>query len=247
MNNFFIALFGRMATSFILFVKMITWLINNETLLVWAFFFGLIVASAIFVGRQIQKWNPVNIIALILGIIFAYTVTVLSPSNGSENLLIIFLSGVVAISAMLLPGLSGSFILLILGMYSIIWGGLKDLNLVIAGTFALGCLVGVLSFSRILSWTFKNYKNLTLAVLTGFMIGSLNRVWPWQQVLAYRTNSHGEEVASFTKSVLPNTFSNLQTANTPFGSDPQLLPVLGLMVVGFAIVFLLERVSVNNQ
>lgn len=245
-GNFLAALFGGMATSILLFVKIITWLIDNETLLVWAFFFGLIVSSALFVGRQIEKWNAINIIALVLGVVFAYTVTVLSPSNGSENLFIIFLSGVVAISAMLLPGLSGSFILLILGMYSIVWGGLKDLNIMIAGTFALGCLVGVLSFSRVLSWAFKNYKNVTLSVLTGFMIGSLNRVWPWQEVLAYRTNSHGEEVASFTKSVLPNTFSALETANTPFGTETLLLPVLGLMVVGFAVVFLLERVSIDK-
>jgi putative membrane protein len=245
-GNFLAALFGGMVTSIILFLKIITWLVDNETLLVWAFFFGLIVSSALFVGRQIEKWNVINIVALVLGVIFAYTVTVLSPSNGSENLFIIFLSGVIAISAMLLPGLSGSFILLILGMYSIVLGGLKDLNIMIAGTFALGCLVGVLSFSRVLSWAFKNYKNLTLAVLTGFMIGSLNRVWPWQEVLAYRTNSHGEKVASFTKSVLPNTFSALETANTPFGNEALLLPVLGLMVVGFALIFFLERVSTKK-
>ena len=245
-GNFLVALFGGMLTSIVLFVKIITWLIENQTLLVWAFFFGLIAASAIFVGKQIEKWDIKTIVPMLIGIVVAYYITIAAPANGSENLLFIFLAGMVAISAMLLPGLSGSFILLLLGMYSIVLGAVKELDIVIAGTFALGCLVGILSFARVLSWAFNNHRNSTLAILTGFMIGSLNRVWPWQQVLSYRINSHGEEEASFTKSVLPNALSSLEGANVPFGTDPQILPVLGLMAVGFILVFLLEKVSVKK-
>lgn len=246
-GNFLVALFGGMAVSIILFVNIITWLIQNQTLLVWAFFFGLIAASAIFIGKQIDKWNVRTIIPLLFGAALAYFITVASPANGSESLLMIFLVGIVAISAMLLPGLSGSFILLLLGMYTIVLTGVKELDLTIVAVFGAGCLIGILSFARVLSWAFKNHRNTTLATLTGFMIGSLNRVWPWQEVIAYRTNSHGEEEASFTKSVLPNAFSNIEGANVPFGNDPQILPVIGLMIVGFIVVFLLERVSNTNE
>lgn len=242
-GNFLVTLVGGMAVSILLFVRLITYLIAEHPLLLWAFFFGLIAASAVFIGRQISKWDATSIIALLLGTVVAYVITVASPSNGSENLFIIFLAGIVAISAMLLPGLSGSFVLLLLGMYTIIWGGIKDLNLAIVGAFAAGCVVGILSFARVLSWAFKNYRNTTLATLTGFMIGSLNRVWPWQHVLEYRTNSHGEEVPKFTKSILPNDFAELGIENLPYGTDPQILPVIGLIVVGFVVVLLLERFS----
>lgn len=242
-GNFLLALLGGMMTSIVLFVKLVTWLIDNQTLLLWAFFFGLIVASAIFVGRQIERWNVASIAALVIGTGVAYFVTVASPASGSENLLMIFFSGVIAISAMLLPGLSGSFILLLMGMYAIVWGGIKDLNLQIVAAFGAGCLVGVLTFARVLSWAFKTYRNTTLAVLTGFMIGSLNRVWPWQQVVSYRTNSHGEQVPAMTKSILPTELSQISTDNLPFGTEPQILAVIGLMVVGFVVVFALERVG----
>ncbi len=242
-GNFLTALLGGMIVSILLFVKLVTWLVDHETLLLWAFFFGLIVASALYVGKQISKWNVTNIIVLVLGAAVAYYITIAAPANGSENLGFIFLSGVIAISAMLLPGLSGSFILLIMGMYSIILGGVKEFDLTIIAVFGAGCLVGVLSFARVLSWAFKNYRNVTLSLLTGFMIGSLNRVWPWQEVLKYRTNSHGEQVPAFTKSILPSDLSELAQSNLPFGTDAQILPVIVLMLIGFGVVFLLERVS----
>ena len=133
----------------------------------------------------------------------------------------------IAISAMLLPGLSGSFILLLLGMYGIVLGGVKNMDIPIIAVFALGCITGILSFSKILNWAFHNHKSLTLSILTGFIIGSLNRVWPWQEVLSRRVNSKGEEVVEFTKSILPNDFSLLNnTDNLPYGNDPQLLPCL---------------------
>lgn len=242
-GNFLAALLGGMATSILLFVKVVTWLIEHFPLLVWAFFFGLIVASALFVGRQIERWNAGSIAAIVLGAAFAYGITVAAPASGSEQLIYIFLVGIVAISAMLLPGLSGSFILLLLGMYSVVWGGIKDLNLVIIAAFGAGCLIGVLTFARVLSWAFKHQRNTTLAVLTGFMIGSLNRVWPWQEVLSYRINSHGQEEAAFTRSVWPSTLAQLDTLNVPFGTEPQVLAVVGLMIVGFGVVWGLERVS----
>ena len=218
-----------MFASILLFVKIVTHLIEHQPVSLWAFFFGLIIASAIYVGKQIPSWNVINIIALLIGTVVAYYITVASPANGNDALWFIFISGMIAICAMLLPGLSGSFILLLMGMYGIVLGGVKNLDIPIIAVFALGCITGILSYSKFLNWAFHNHKSLTLSILTGFLIGSLNRVWPWQEVLSRRPNSKGEEVVEFTQSVLPNVFSTLNaTENLPYGSDPQILPVIGL-------------------
>lgn len=243
-GNFLLALVGGMFTSIVLFIKIITHLIDTKPLLLWAFFFGLIVASTVYVAKQIPKWRALNIVGLFLGTAIAYYITIASPAIGNEALWFVFVSGVIAISAMLLPGISGSFVLVLMGMYGIVMGGVKNFDLAIIVVFSLGCLGGIFSFSRLLNWAFNHHKSLTLSLLTGFLIGSLNRIWPWQQVLSRRVNSRGEEVLEFMKSVLPNNFSALNsTQNMPYGNDPQVLPVIGLMVLGFAIVFVLEKLS----
>ncbi len=243
-GTFLFTLAAGMFTSIILFVNIVTHLIDNYPVLVWAFFFGLILASAIYVGKQIPEWKIGNILALVVGAIGAYYVTIAAPATGSDSLLFIFFSGMIAICAFLLPGLSGSFILLLLGMYTIVMGGLKNMDIAIILTFGAGCIAGVLSFSKGLNWAFNNHRGMTLSILTGFIIGSLNRVWPWQEVLSRRINSKGEEVVGFTKSVLPDTFMQLDASNNlPYGNESQLMMVVVLMLVGFATVFLLELVS----
>lgn len=243
-GNFLLALAGGMFVSILLFVKIVTHLIETQPVLLWAFFFGLIAASAIYVGKQIPKWTVANILAVLVGTAVAYYITIASPAHGNDALWFIFFSGMIAICAMLLPGLSGSFILLLMGMYGIVLGGVKNLDFAIIGVFALGCITGILSFSKFLNWAFHNHKYFTLSILTGFLIGSLNRVWPWQEVLSRRLNSKGKEVVEFTQSVLPGKFEALNAAeNLPYGNDQQLLPVIGLIVVGFALVFVLERLS----
>ena len=232
-GTFLVALFAGMIVSLASLVHLITWLLENYPVLLWAFFFGLIVGSAVFVGRQLSQWNITSIAALIIGTAIAYYITIVSPASPNEALWFVFLSGAIAISAMILPGLSGSFILLLMGMYSYIFGAIKALDFAIIGVFGLGCVVGILSFSHVLSWTFKHYRDVTLAFLTGLMIGSLNKVWPWRNVLEMRINSHGEEVPFRELSVLPSNFVG----------EPYLLGALALMIVGFVVVFLLERVS----
>ena len=155
-GNFLLTLAAGMFTSIILFVNIVTHLIEHYPVLLWAFFFGLILASAIYVGRQIPEWSITNIIVLIVGAIAAYYVTIAAPATGSDSLPFIFLSGMIAICAFLLPGLSGSFVLLILGMYGIVMGGLKDADLAIIATFGAGCATGILSFSKGLNWAFNN-------------------------------------------------------------------------------------------
>jgi putative membrane protein len=235
---FLTMLLGGMVLGIGVGVFGVTHLLENYPELLWAFFFGLIIASALYIGRQVTKWGAIEIAILIVGVAVAYFITVASPAQGSESLVMVFIAGAIAISALILPGISGSFILLLMGMYTLIIPTVKDAlktfnpdSLVILVVFALGCLLGLATFSRVLSWTFKNYHNQTLALLTGFMIGSLNKIWPWRNVLEYRTNSKGEEVPFIEKSVLPSAYDG----------DPYVLGVIVLMVVGFAAVFALER------
>lgn len=240
-GTFLVTLFVGMALGIGIGVFAITWLLHNEPIAIWSFFFGLILASCWVVGKDIEHWNFRVIFALILGAVLVYYVTVAVPSTGNEALWFVFICGAVAISALLLPGLSGSFILLLLGMYTYILPKVKEVlsgnleGLTVLAVFAVGCITGVISFSRVLTWAFKHYKNTTLAFLTGLMIGSLNKVWPWQQVLSTRENSKGEEVVAFSKSVLPGKFKSLDE-NFLYGTDPQLVTAILCIVFGFGLV-----------
>ncbi len=207
---------------------------------VWAFFFGLIISSAIYVGRQIGRWNLTTIGLLLLGAILAYFLTTINPMAGSSNPILVFLAGMIAISAMILPGISGSFILLLLGMYTVVFTAVRNLTtgdpaaLLIVGVFALGCLVGLGLFSRVLTYTFKTFPQQTLAMLTGFMLGSLAKLWPWRNAITTRIDSEGVEVPMLEKPVLPADY---------LGGEPFVLAVIIAFIVGLLVVFLLDRFS----
>ncbi len=239
-GTFLVTLLVGMATGIIVGVFGVTHLLETYPEMLWAFFFGLIISSAIFIGKQVKGWGVQEFIALIVGTAMAYYITVASPAQGNEALWFVFLSGAIAISALILPGISGSFILLLMGMYSFVIPTVKTAlktfdpeSLLIVGTFAAGCLIGLMTFSRVLSWTFKNYKNPTLALLTGFMLGSLNKLWPWRNVLSTRINSKGEEVPFIEESVLPSNYD----------SEPFVTAVVICMIIGFLSVFLMERLG----
>ena len=211
-GSFLAAVFAGIAISVLSLARVLGYLLENHPVLIWSFFFGLILASALLVGRKIKQWGPPVYIATIIGAAIAFYITVATPATTPTSLWFVFVSGAIAICAMILPGISGSFILLLLGQYRFILDSISALRADVLAVFLAGCAVGLLSFSRLLSWMFARYHDLTVALLTGFMIGSLNKVWPWKNVLSYRTNSHGEEVPFLEKSVLPGGFEG----------DPQL-------------------------
>lgn len=249
---FLLPLAFGMVAGLITGVLFISYLLEHFPLPLWAFFFGLIVASALYVFKQIQSFSILTYVLIVLGTCAAYYVTIANPLGGSSSLILVFFSGVVAISAMVLPGLSGSFILLLLGMYSVVLPTVKSLlespeldAFILVAVFASGCLVGLISFARFMSFAFKKHPNNTLGILLGFMLGSLNKVWPWQHVTNTRINSGGETVVFTSKSVLPNTFSNLGD-NFLYGTNPQIALVLICMVVGFSVVFLLDKFSTKE-
>ena len=191
-GTFLLSLFCGILFSVVALAGLMQYLLESHPIQTWAFFFGLIVASSLFILRGIEGWNLKAVIFLILGIGLGVTVCTLSPTTTPDALWFIFLSGAIAICAMILPGISGSFILLILGKYKFIMEAITGLttgqavgeNLVILGVFAVGAVCGIIAFSRVLNWLLSRYHKQTLLVLAGFIIGSLVKVWPWSNMEA---------------------------------------------------------------
>lgn len=232
-GNFVLALLTGIIISYVSFMRLAKYLIEHYPILIWSFFFGLIVASIFFVGRQIKTWNPTVFFGLALGVVAAYYITTIPSMASNDQPLFLFFAGAIAICAMILPGISGSFILVILGAYKTLSDALHDFDFKRVAIFAIGAVVGLLSFSHVLKWLFKHYHNLTLAILTGFILGSLNKIWPWKEVLTWRENSEGKLVPLLEKSILPSTYNR----------DPQLAFAISLMVIGFITIFILERIG----
>ena len=251
---FLTKLLAGMALGFVVGLKLVVSLLESHPVLIWSFFFGLILASIPLIGKQVKKWGGMEVALLVFGAALVYWITITAPSQGSEHLLMVFVAGIIGVSALMLPGLSGSFVLLLMGMYTIIMPAVHDFlgnpfgpetGIVIA--FGLGMLIGLLTFAKVLSFTFKKYPNPTLALLTGFLIGSLNKVWPWQHVTETRFNSKGLEVVKFSESVLPTTFSDLSPNNFLYGNDSQMLVSIIIMIIAAAAVYLLDRYSPDSE
>ncbi len=233
-GNFLLAVFSGVLFSIFTLARVISWLLANHPMLVWAFFFGLIIASALHVGKKIEKWNAGKVLILIAGAAIAAWITLASPATSPESWWFVFLSGCIAITAMILPGISGSFILLLLGKYEFILNAVKDFKMDVIVIFALGCVVGIISFANVISWFFKKFPEYTMALLTGFMLGSLNKLWPWKEVLKYRLNSAGEEVPFLERSISPFTY----TAIT--GEPNQLTAIIVTAIAGFLLIFIFD-------
>ena len=241
-GNFLLALMIGIGISILSLAKVIKSLLNTEPILLWAFFFGLVIASILFIGKQIESWNWKTILGFTLGAIVAYYITTLPGGEESvSSSWFIFLAGALAICAMILPGISGAFILVLLGAYEPVLSAINNKDIKMIAIFAVGALIGLLSFSKILKWLFSNYKNLTLAILTGFILGSLNKIWPWKEILGTRIDSHGEEVNVYGKSILTNTFEKLTNLY------PKLLFAIVLMVVGFLTIFMMEKFATRKK
>ncbi|SHE68273.1 putative membrane protein [Mariniphaga anaerophila] len=239
--NFLLSVLLGIGISVFSLAKGLEYLLHHYPILVWSFFFGLIVASAIYVARTIKKWSAGTIISGIIGIVVAYFITVISPAEANTTWAFIFISGAIAICAMILPGISGSFILVLLGMYKFILSAVGDLNIPVILVFLVGAAVGIIIFSNLLSWLLKNFHNLTIAMLSGFMVGSLNKVWPWKQVTETFVDRHGEVRPLAETNILPGTYEQIS------GHQSWLLGAILLALVGFAIIFVVEGLTKNKK
>ncbi len=235
-GNFLLALVIGIAISIFSLAKFIGWLLENEPVLLWSFFFGLVLASILFVGKAIEKWNAAAVFMLVFGAGIAYFVTTLPPTSNATALPFLFLSGALAICAMILPGISGAFILVLLGAYKTVLDAVDAKDFKILITVALGALFGLLSFSRLLKWMFNHHRNMTLAMLTGFIIGSLNKIWPWKKVLESRT---------YGSTSLP--VSEVSVSPFAYEGNPDLLGALLLAAIGFSLILILEKAASKNQ
>jgi len=236
-GTFLLTLFSGILVSVFSFSKLISYLLHAYPEMLWGFFFGLIVASVWHVGREIKIWSFSTILLFITGAILAFVITEISPGQIAATPLNLFLGGAIAISAMILPGISGSFILLLLGLYSAVLGAVKNLELSLLIVFASGCLAGLLSIANILAWTLKRYHTVTLAMLTGFMVGALNKVWPWKQTLQFRENSHGQIVPFVQANVSPLHYELLT------GRPSFLFSVLIFFILGIALVVVIDKMG----
>ena len=238
-GNFLLILFSGILISVKSLATLLIYLKETYPIQLWSFFWGLIMISSVVVLRQITKWRWTVVVAGIIGIILAVIVTSLTPAQTSDSYFMIVLSGVLGISAMILPGISGAFILLILGKYEFILTALSELNLVVIGLFMLGCILGLVSFVRIISYLLSKYHNMAIAVLAGFMMGSLNKLWPWKQTLEYRLNSHGKQVPVVDVNLMPNEYF------AATGNDPVVIQALLFIAIGFFIIVFIEKVALQ--
>ncbi len=238
-GTFLTVIFGGIITSFISLARLMVYLLRQQPILIWSFFFGLVLISAPLILREIRHWNLAIVAAFFLGAGVAYAITLLSPAETPDGIWFVFFAGALAICAIILPGISGVFILLLIGKYQYMINAFIHFNIPVILVFLAGCTAGLLGFSRFLTWTIDNYRSTTVALLAGTMLGSLNKVWPWRQVLEYVTNSKGEQVPAFDKSILPWHYF----ATT--GKDPQVFQAILMIALGVFIVVLVEKIAVR--
>ena len=236
-GGFLLALFSGIVVSVLSISGVVLYLLGNYPILLWSFFFGLILAAVWSVIRHIDKWRVGLVATFLIGTLSAFFITTISPTSIETTPFIVFLSGMIAICAMILPGISGSFILLLLGMYAPMLTAVKELQLTTLCIFASGCVAGLLSFSHVLSWMFQHYKTMTLSLLGGFMLGSLNKVWPWKQTIETVIDRHGKEIPLVQNNILPHTFETL------YAQPPYMWFSIVLMLLGMGMVIVLEKIG----
>ena len=213
-GNFLLSLISGVLLSLVSFVKIFSVLIQKYPLFIWSFFLGLILATLFVINRNIKKWDIVNFILIFIFAFLTILLSIINPSISENiNLFYILICGIIASSAMILPGISGSLILVILGVYTLIINALNNLEYNIILVFLIGCLIGIINFSKIIKWLFHNYRDYTFSIMLGLVIGSIYTIWPWRK--------------SFTDH-LTNEYIFLSVI---------------ISIIGFAVIYSLEKIS----
>ena len=229
--KFLLVLFFGIFISIFTLAGVISYLLKYHPEPLWAFFFGLVTASIFYIGKTIEKWDAKVLVSFVLGAVIAFMITIAPPVQMNDNIFYVFISGAIAVCAMILPGISGSFILLLMGSYSTVIFAIKDKNLFLLTVFGAGCVVGILLFSKLLKWLFANYEKIIVSLLTGFLLGSLNKLWPWKintdQLLVVHSDGDKEFIQN---NVMPHL-------------DSGFLWVLLCIVFGFGLLFSLDFVA----
>ncbi|WP_182011183.1 DUF368 domain-containing protein [Vibrio sp. B1FLJ16] len=241
-NGFFLlALFSGIFVSIGTLAKLITWLLSTHPIPIWSFFFGLILVSVYHIIRQVEQRDAIRFITLLAGVAFAYCITVLKPLHMEPTMLNTLIAGSIAICAMILPGISGSFILLLIGMYTPVLAAVKGFQIDILALFLCGCVIGLLTFSHLLSWLLRKFRDATLMFLTGLMIGTLPKIWPWKETLTWRTNSKGEQVPLLQHNLSPFEYEHITS------QPSQLVVAVVMMFAAIALVLSLEKFADSSK
>ena len=243
-GSFLLPVLLGIAIAIFSLARLMTYLLTYHPIAIWSFFFGLIIASALLVARQIGRWDWRSLLAFVAGAAAAWWITIATPTETPDTWWFIMLSGAIAICAMILPCISRAFILLLLGKYQYIMQAVGDLNIPVIVIFVVGAAAGIISFSHLLSWLLKHWHDVTVAVLMGFMVGSLNKVWPWKEVVETYTDSHGKIMPLVESNVAPGRFEALTQ------QDALLAEAIVLCIVGFLAIYCIElaaRIVVKKQ
>lgn len=235
---FLLAVFGGAVLCVLSLAKLLQFLFENNEVQVYAFFFGLILASVYYVGKTVQKWNLSVIVTFIVGTVIAVVISVLNPATENHNLVYLLICGVVAICSMILPGLSGSFVLLLMGNYKLIMiDAVADLNFKILIPVAIGAVGGLVAFSHILSWVYKKFRDQTISFLTGFILGSLAIIWPWKNTLIDEELSviKGEDVVIGYERYMPAAFNQ------------EVVVVIAFILLGIISIWAVEKYASKQQ
>jgi putative membrane protein len=233
--RFLLALALGIGVAILTLARGLSWALDNYPVLVWAFFFGLVVGAVMTIRRHVTRWTPMVVVVLIAAAVAAYFLVGMVPVETPDAPWFFFISGAFAICAMILPGISGAFILVLMGKYADVLNAVVELDILTLAIVGAGCAVGLLSFARLLRWLFKNHHDAMVAALTGLMIGSLRKVWPWKETVATMLDRHGEEVPMAQINILPAAF------------DGQVVVAIILAVAGFAVVVGLEYVATRGK
>ena len=230
--NFLICVLSGIVISVLSLAKIITFLLETYPVLVWSFFFGLVLASTWSVSKRIKKLSISRWVIFFFGAALAYFITAATPASTPDSLWFIFICGAIAICAMILPGISGSFILVLLGKYMYIMSAVKEFNIPVIAIFAVGAGIGIIAFSNVLSYLLNKFHDLTIATLAGFMFGSLNKIWPWKETVETFVDRHGIVKPLIEENILPNQY---------------VWQGFGLMVLGLILVIALEKISEKEK
>jgi len=233
--GFLIPLAAGLGTALLALSSLLVHLLESYPAYLFAFFFGLVIASIQLVRNRVVTWDLHDKAALVVAAIAAFVIVGAVPVSTPDTLPMFFVSGAIAICAMILPGISGSFLLLIMGKYEQIVQAVSDRDIVIIAAVGLGAAIGLALFSRLLNWLFAKHHDIVIAALTGFMIGSLRKLWPWKEVLSTRINSKGVEVVVSDQNVLPAVF------------DQSVMLIIGLAVFGYLVMMFLNRFQLTKE
>ncbi len=211
---FLVTLFAGVAVAIITLARLFDFLFHHYPVYIWAFFFGLVLASVYYVGKTVEKWKMSVVLSFLVGTAVAVAVSVINPAKENDSFLYLLLCGVVAVCSMILPGLSGSFVLILMGNYQLVAiQAINNMDLSVIIPVGIGAVVGLVAFSHVLSWVFKRYKDQTIAMLTGFILGSLSILWPWKEAVYLKNAAgdfvmkHGEKVVAKYSVVFPESFN----------------------------------------